>query len=941
MSLEPGTRLGRYEITSPLGAGGMGEVYLATDAELNRPVALKFLPVGVAADEKRMARFVQEARAASALNHPNIITIYDIGQTEDGTRFFATEFVEGETLRERLSRGGMKLGEVLDVAAQIASALVAAHAAGIVHRDIKPENVMIRRDGYVKVLDFGLAKLTGNPESSVDTEAATRALAMTDPGSVMGTVAYMSPEQAAGKDVDARTDIWSLGVVLYEMLTGRTPFAGRSSSHTIVAILDEEPPPLARFLPDAPESLQELVSDALMKDREARFQTAKQMLAKLRRLKGRLDAGASLEYSTAPNPTTRASHEAADFTASLDAQTRTGSPVPPRTTAHTGGMAAATQPGASPRRRRRPALIAVGVVVVAAVVTFVGLAVYRFIVVHSHTEEARAPFAQLQNMKFTKLPAGGITRSAVISPDGRLVARVADEAGKTSLRLRQLATPNEKEVVAPSEDFYLGVTFSPDGEFLYFVRGKRGQFFHELFRVGVLGGEPQRVVFDIDSVPAVSPDGKRLAFVRRMPKTDEDTLVMANADGGGEQVIATRQRPSIMDSPAWSPDGRAVAFTINGRDDTGYFVHVEEVSIANGSARVISGERWRSIGAVAWLPDGSGLVVNARDRASLPGTPLQIWHISYPGGASSRVTNDLNYYNTISLTADARTLLAVQNEGGAFNLWVAPAGDITRGARQVTSDGTGDQPAWTADGHLVYYSQASGNGDIWMMGADGSGARQLTTDENNDSCPAVSPDGRFVAFVSNRGVGWGVWRMNIDGGDAKELMRNVDQGALPQWSADSRFVFYSTRDKAGRLALWKVPADGGEPAKITDTIDGNTVITPDGKTFFTLHRDAEPGAPLKIIIVPANGGAPTRTLDAPDAMQGPRWSPDSQAIDYVTTTEGVSNLWRLQLAGGKPRQLTDWKSDLIGWFAWSADGKQLALSRGTQSSDIVLIKGLR
>jgi Tol biopolymer transport system component len=416
---------------------------------------------------------------------------------------------------------------------------------------------------------------------------------------------------------------------------------------------------------------------------------------------------------------------------------------------------------------------------------------------------------------------------------------------------------------------------------------------------------------------------------------------MANADGGGEQVIATRQRPSIMDSPAWSPDGRAVAFTINGRDDTGYFVHVEEVSVAGGGARVISGERWRSIGAVAWLPDGSGLVVNARDRTSLPGTPLQIWHISYPDGASSRVTNDLNYYNTISLTADARTLLAVQNEGGAFNLWVAPAGDITRGARQVTSDGTGDQPAWTADGHLVYYSQASGNGDIWVMNSDGSGRRQLTANENNDSLPSVSPDGRYVAFVSNRGVGWGVWRMNADGGDAKELMRNVDQGSVPQWSPDSRFVFYVTRDQSGRLALWKLAADGGEPVKVTDAIDGTTVLAPDGKTFFTLRRDPEPNSPLKILVVPASGGAPLHTLDAPDSLQFVSWSPDAQGVDYISTTGGVSNLWRLPLSGAKPRQLTDWKTDRIGWFAWSADGKQLALSRGTNTSDIVLIKDFR
>jgi Tol biopolymer transport system component/tRNA A-37 threonylcarbamoyl transferase component Bud32 len=942
MSLDPGTHLGRYEIRSKLGAGGMGEVYLATDAELNRPVALKFLPPGVASDEKRMTRFIQEARAASALNHPNIITIYDIGQTADGTRFFATEFIDGETLRERLNRGGMKLGEVLDVASQIASALVAAHAAGIVHRDIKPENVMLRRDGYVKVLDFGLAKLAGNPTSAVDTEAATRALVNTDPGSVMGTVQYMSPEQAAGKDTDARTDIWSLGIVLYEMLTGRTPFASRSPSHTIVAILDEEPPPLARFVADAPESLQELISDALTKDADARFQTTKQMLAKLRRLKGRLDAGASLEHSVAPNLMARASYDAANFTASLDAQTRTDAPAPPQTTARSGDLTAATQASgaavvAGRARGNRRAVAVASIVLLIAAVGGIGFGLYRYA---SRNQSANSAFAQLQNMKFTKLPASGVTLYAVISPDGKLVARVAYEGGKSSLRLRQVATPNEKEIVAPSEDHYVGVIFSPDGDFLYFVKGKNGQFFHELYRVPVLGGAPQKVLFDIDSVPAVSPDGKRLAFRRHLPKTNEDTLVLANGDGGSEQVIATRQLPSVIASPAWSPDGRYVAFTVNGRDDTGYFVHVEEVNVEDRSSRVVSGDRWRSIAVVAWLPDASGLIINARDRASLPGTPLQIWHISYPGGEAHRVTNDLNYYNTISLTADARTLLAVQNEGGIFNLWLAPAGDATR-ARQITSDGSSEEPAWTPDGRIVYYSNASGNGDIWVMNADGSGSRQLTSDPNNDSLPAVSPDGRYVAFVSNRSVGWGVWRMNADGGDAKELLRNVDQGYLPQWSPDSHRVFYTTRDNGGRLALWNVPIDGGTPAKVTDALDGSTMLAPDGKTFFTLHRDPEPGSPLKLLIIPANGGEPLRTLDAPDSMEAVRWSPDAQAIDYVVTSEGVSNLWRLPLSGGKPRQLTEWKADRIGWFAWSPDGKQLALSRGTQTSDIVLIKDFR
>ncbi|MCA1630118.1 MAG: serine/threonine protein kinase, partial [Acidobacteria bacterium] len=301
MSLEAGTHLGRYEIRSLLGAGGMGEVYLAEDTKLGRAAALKVLPSEVASDQGRMRRFVQEARLASSLNHPHIVTIYEI---EDEARppFIAAEFIDGETLRGRMRAGGMNLGEVLRVCEQITSALAAAHEAGIVHRDVKPENVMIRRDGYAKVLDFGLAKLTERGAPSVDTEAQTRALVKTDPGAVMGTVNYMSPEQARGQAVDARTDIWSLGVVLFEMLTGQTPFRGKSAGHTIVAIQDEEPPPLARFAPEAPEALQELINDALAKDPDAR-PSAKQLLARLNRLRRRLDAGAHLDQSVAPNLT--------------------------------------------------------------------------------------------------------------------------------------------------------------------------------------------------------------------------------------------------------------------------------------------------------------------------------------------------------------------------------------------------------------------------------------------------------------------------------------------------------------------------------------------------------------------------------------------------------------------------------------------------------------
>src|SRR5437773_5843449 len=300
MTIATGTKLGRYEIRSKIGAGGMGEVYLAHDTKLDRKVALKILPAEVAAHQDRMRRFVQEAKTASGLNHPNILTIYEIEQI-DSVNFIATEFIDGVTLRQRMRNAPMKLREVLDVAVQIASALSAAHAANIVHRDIKPENTMLRRDGIVKVLDFGLAKLTERvPPDSVDTEAPTSF--KTDPGTVVGTAIYMSPEQARGLDVDSRTDIFSLGVLIYEMLAGRLPFEGSNTNEIVASILsDKEPPPLARYAREVPAELERIVAKALRKNRDERYQTIKDLLLDLKSQKQRLEFERKLARSKAPN----------------------------------------------------------------------------------------------------------------------------------------------------------------------------------------------------------------------------------------------------------------------------------------------------------------------------------------------------------------------------------------------------------------------------------------------------------------------------------------------------------------------------------------------------------------------------------------------------------------------------------------------------------------
>ena len=653
MTIEAGTRVGRYEIQSLLGIGGMGEVYRAFDTELHRPVALKILPAEFALHANRMNRFIQEARAASALNHPNIITVYEIGRLTDDPNaapYFATELIEGITLREYMSRSKLKLVDVLDLTSQVASALVAAHQAGIVHRDIKPENIMVRNDGYVKVLDFGLAKPTEKNASSIDSEAQTRALAHTDPGTVMGTVSYMSPEQARGGDVDARTDIWSLGVVLYELVTNALPFTGATPSHVIVSLLEKEPPPLAARVNDVPEALELIVDEALRKDRDERTQTAKQMLGKLRRLKQRFEAGSELERSSAP--TFASDPGVSRFTDYRSGQS-TGERIARSTARSSELIPPAVQVSSAEYvvgeiKRHKIALLVVLVAIAGA-----SFAIFRFM----RNDKPPVPVAA---MKITKLTNNGGSSSAAISPDGKYVAHVFTAGDKRSLLLRQTATTTSREIVPLTNAYVLGATFSPDGNYLYYVKGETGQSVRTLYQVSVLGGDSRQLIYDIDSEVTFSPDGKKIGFIRGYLKELKKVLFIANADGSGEEAMTERRAPqfSSMDRPVWSPDGQSIAFINGGTDAQGYFLHIDEVSVADKTERKISSDRWRSINAIVWVRDNSGLLAVARDRAAIAGSPLQLWFINNLDGSARKITTDLNYYVDLSISSDSGTVAA-------------------------------------------------------------------------------------------------------------------------------------------------------------------------------------------------------------------------------------------------------------------------------------------
>jgi serine/threonine protein kinase/Tol biopolymer transport system component len=923
-SLE-GAVISHYRVLSRIGAGGMGEVYLAQDTTLERTVALKILPADVAASEQRMGRFIQEAKTASALNHPNIITIYQIGQAES-VLFIATEFIEGETLRERMKQTSLTILEALDVAIQIASALAAAHQAGVVHRDIKPENIMLRRDGILKVLDFGLAKLTGAWQPEVNSEAAT--MVETVPGTILGTVVYMSPEQARGKEVDERTDIWSSGVLLYEMVAGVLPFEQETPSDVMAAILRSDPPPLSSILAEVPPELDRIVAKSLMKNRDERYQGVKDLLVDLRRLKKQLEFEMQLEsFSSRGSGATYVSRASGSQVTGTD----DGTVQRTNTMAAAYSTSSAEYIVSSIKLHKSYALIGFALFSIAVIAGGYGL--YRLL------SRSKAPVAS-QAMSVTRFTATGKAVHAAISPDGRYVANVADEAGQQSVWIGQVATSSQVQIIAPALVQYRGLSFTHDGEFLYFVAFDQSNSKGALYQLPVLGGVARKTLTDIQSPITLAPDGKQLAFVRDF-STKENALVVANIDGSQQRELAKHSSPDFFSTmaPAWSPDGSLIACVYQNTSG-GYYENVVGVRVADGTEAPIASHRWWQVGQIAWLQDGKGLIVLATEEA---GSLQQLWHLPSGGGTAKRITNDLNGYVDASLTADSETLVSVRSDR-LVNIWLANAANL-KSVRQITSGTERDDGmrglSWTPDGKIIYRSVAGGKPNIWIMAADGSGQRQLSINTSQNFDPVVSTDGHYIVWASKSTGNTNLWRMDLDGGNSRQFTNGVGE-YFPDYSPDGKWILYTAYDPASSFwSVWKISAEGGPPVRMTAKESALPSISPDGKWFACNYQD-EAGASYKIAIIPFAGGQPIKMFDIPGSFgRTIHWTPEGGNLTYIDTKGGVSNIWMQNLAGGAPRQLTDFKDQRIFGFAWSRDGKQLALSRGVVNSDVVLIKNFK
>ena len=849
MNISSGTKLGSYEIASALGAGGMGEVYRARDSRLERPVAIKVLSAEYSADAERLRRFEQEARSASALNHPNIVTIYEVGR-QNGTAYLAMELVDGKTLRELLESGPIPLKKTLGIAAQVADGLAKAHGAGIVHRDLKPENVMITGDGLVKILDFGLAKLIAMPGEAGAT--ATAVVPATHPGVVLGTVGYMSPEQARGANVDFRSDQFSLGTVLYEMLTGKRPFQRESSAQTMAAIIEDDPPPISELNPRAPAPVRWIVERCLAKEPEERYASTRDLARDLQRVRDHLSEASS------------------------------------------GSVLGVTAPRAAGARRPSPALI-IAALAGMAVGTVFGMALFR-----SHPTEP----AVVENLTFS-----GQDSEPAASPDGRSVVFTSVRDGKSRIWLKQLPAGAEVPLTTGPDS---EPRFSPDSSMIVFTRQEDGKSW--VYRAAVVGGESRKLAHGHS--PDWSPNGKQIAFVRG------DSVWVMEPDGSNARELRSFEAGnSFLRALRWSPDGNwltvqatsgglsaeNVRFQLVSRDGS----QVVTVKPAFGGGD-LSAVTWTGNDEVVYSRSSSTASVGAvstsssrliRQKVPAGGAAVLLW---LPGGSSAvdflggeRMVVDL-----ISSRENLRQV-SLDRKRAAGDKWLSHGTSIDR------------QPVFSPDGKWVAFtSNRSGNYDVWAISTADGVVRRLTDDPTDDWDPGFTPDGKLL-WTSHRTGNFEIWISEADGSGAHQVSHDGIDAENATATRDGWIIYNSGSKEPG---LWKVRQDGSQAKVIVPGIHNWPEASPDGQfvmatglrigsfvggegprrpagSYIGVYRIAD-GAEIFRIALTSSGA---NVLGLGRA----RWMPDGRSIVFISTDEkGVAGIFQQDFAAGKDTSAT-------------------------------------